>query len=257
MRRMFFKQKIPCYVLIFEQVDIIEKTLAFLADYSEDIELIVIENKSQNTNDIKQIVERFSRNGFIKRHYTFNENITGNAYNIILEHEANFIKRQKYIILTDGDVVSNDRNWLREQKRILQKHKDVFTCGITLDTFNLPLETFPEAKTWLPDDMSEHEDYFETYTGIHLLLMRSKDILGFMKWKKENNLSFVDGNMHAYCYEQAHKKWSRTKVAKAHHLTWDLYWDRDHAYTKFKLAKSFKNTWYHQETADFTLNEFK
>ncbi len=253
---MIFGQKIPCYVIVFEQTEIIKKTLEFLSKYTDKIDLIIIENPSDNSVEIKKLIDSFGEQGHIKRHYIFDENITGNAYSVVIEHEANFIKRHKYVILTDGDITSENTDWLEEQKRII-KHKEVFACGITLDTANLPLKTFPDAKGWIPADMNETSNYYEAYTGVHLLLIRSKDLLGFMNWKKQQNLSFVDGNIHAYCYEQAHKKWTRTKNAKAYHLTWDLYHDRNHPYTKFKLAKTFKTMWYHQKTADFTVREFK
>jgi hypothetical protein len=62
--------------------------------------------------------------------------------------------------------------------------------------------------------------------------------------------------MHRFCYEVLHKKWARTKRATAYHLTWDLYGDKNHPYTKMKLAKSFKETWYHKDLAGYSVQDF-
>jgi len=253
---MIFKQKIPCYVLIFEQTEIIERTLHFLSSYVSDIEIIVIENPSKNTPKIKKMMDKMGKSGLIKKHYLLDKNVTGNAFSLIIEKEADYIKQRKYVMITDGDIDSQDKTWLKEQKNILKKHRDVFACGISLSTSNLPLKTFSDAKSWIPADMNETKDYFEAFTGIHLLLMRSKELLAFMSWKAQHNLPFVDGNMHGFCYNELHKKWARTKNATALHLTWDLYQDKNHPYTKFKLAKSFKKMWYHQDTADYSLTEY-
>ena len=253
---MIFKRKIPCYVLLFEQVAIIERTLKFLSQYADQIDLILVENPSATSPQIKLIVEDYGKRGLVKRYYQLDENVTGNALGIVIEKERDIIHKSKYVIVTDGDIESNNHEWLKEQKNILKNNSDVFSCGISLDMSNLPLKTFPEAKNWIPPDESEQPDYFEVYTGVHLLLMRSKELLSFMDWKNQEDLAFVDGNLHKYCTSVLHKKWARTKNTKAIHLTWDLYHDRNHPYTKFKLSKSFQSTWYHQKTSDFTLTKY-
>ena len=45
--------KIPCYVLVYDQVEIIEQCLDFLADSSDHLDIIVIENPSPNTPKIR------------------------------------------------------------------------------------------------------------------------------------------------------------------------------------------------------------
>lgn len=253
---MIFKKKIPCYVLLFEQTEIIKRTLTFLSAYTSTIDIILVENPSVNSPEIKKFVDSLGDRGLIKRHYLLGQNITGNALGVIIDKEKEFIRKAKYVIVTDGDIESKDKVWLDEEKQILKKHRDVFTCGISLEMSNLPLETFPESKDWLPPDINEHADFFEAFTGAHLLLFRSNELLHFMDWKKDNDLSFVDGNLHKFCTDVLHKKWARTKLTSALHLTWDLYHDRNHPYTQFKLGKSFQQTWYHSKTADYIVTEY-
>jgi hypothetical protein len=216
----------------------------------------VIENKSKNTPEIESMVKEFGKLGRIERYYQFSENITGNAYDIVINNELDRIRKSELVLITDGDLISNSKEWLSEEIHILSWNKEVFACGITLDTVNLPLEAFPESEQWIHKDIAEHEDYFEVRTGGHLLLLRSKDFHKFMLWKNAKNLNFVDGVMHRYCYDEVKMTWARTKYAKAYHLTWDLYSDRNHPYTKLKTSKSFHETWYHMRKASYKLTEF-
>ena len=251
-----FRRKIPCYVLIFDQLDIIKSSLNFLSKYSNRLDLIVIENPSPNTAKIKKLVDSLGQSGLVKRYYLFDKNITGNAYDTVLTKELDEIKKSPFVLITDGDLMADNPGWLDEEISILKKHKGVFACGVSLDMSNLPLASFPSAKNWIPKDIAEHKDYFEALTGGHLLLVRGKEFYDFMKWKDKNNLYFVDGFMHKYCYEILNKRWSRTKKSKARHLTWDLYLDKDHAYTKLKTEKSFHETWYHRRGASYSLTNY-
>jgi hypothetical protein len=53
-------------------------------------------------------------------------------------------------LLTDGDLLPTDDNWLSEQIQILVNHPDVFCCNVDLEMSNLPVESFPEALLGFP-----------------------------------------------------------------------------------------------------------
>lgn len=252
---MLFRKRIPCYVLIFDQVDIIKQTLSFLTQYANKLDLIIIENPSANTPQIKELVGELGRARLIKRYYLFDQNILANAFDIVLNREHEIIQASRFVLVTDGDLIS-EKGWLDEELRILRRRRDVFACGVSLDMANLPLASFPSAQDWIPPDMDAHSDYFEAYTGAHLLLFRGNELAGFLNWKNANNGYFIDGEMHRYCYEQVHKKWARTKRSKAYHLTWDLYLDKENSYTRHKVERSFKDTWYHRATASYHSFEY-
>lgn len=242
--RLLKKHKIPCIVLVYDQTDIIAKSLSFLIRHYKDLDIYVVENPSSNSDKISKLVSDVAKTGNIKAHYRLEENITGNAYALIAEELREKIYKSKYVLITDGDVTCDNTEWLKEELMILDKHQDVWCCGISMDLSNLPLQTFPDARSWIPNDISIQVDYYETITGIHLLLNRTKDFFEFLDWKTQQGLNFVDGNMHKYCYDMKHKKWARTKQAQAYHLTWDLYADARHPYTKMKTDKSFKDHWH-------------
>ncbi len=253
---LFEKKKIPCFVLIFDQVEIIRKTLDFLAEYKDRLDIIALENPSDNTPEIKKMIDEFGKAGVVKRYYLFDKNVTGAAYTAAIKNEMESVRKSPYAVITDGDVTVDNGDWLKEEIKVLKKHKDVFAIGTTLDKVNLPLETFPEATGWIPEDIHEYPDFFAVNTGAHLLLLRGQELADFIAWKDENDLQFVDGTLHRYASEVLHKKWARTKNAKAYHLTWDLYFDRNHPYTKMKLDKSFKATWHHSDTSDYKLTSY-
>lgn len=245
--------KILCYVLIFDQVDIIKRSLDSLINLSDKLDIVVIENPSKNTPKIKKIIKNYSSQGLIKRYYLFEKNITSRAYDIILEHEQEEIKNYKYVVITDGDVTSTDE-WIKEEKRALVFNPSLFCIGITFDMSNLPLNTFPDAAGWIPPDISKGGiAYREALTGMHFVMFRSSGLLNFLKYKIKKDINFIDGNIKEYVYETLHKKWGRTKKSRGIHLTWDLYQDLNHPYTKLKTSKSFKDTWYHKRSSKFTV----
>lgn len=253
---LFPKKKIICYVLLFDQTDIIRQTLDFLTGYANNLEIVAIENPSTNTPKIKKLVDGYGKAGLIKRYYLFDDNITGTAYEIVINHEQARLKKNRMVLLTDGDLTCKDPDWLTEEVNILKRNPSVFACGISLDMSNLPVAAFPEAKNWIPPDKQEHADFYETSTGAHLLLMRTKGLFDFMKWQKQNDMNFLDSHMHQYCHEVLGQKWARTKRSKAYHLTWDLYRDKSHPYTRLKTNKSFKETWQHKNRSDYKLTEY-
>lgn len=250
------KRKIPCYVLVYEQVDIVRKTMDFLIGYADRLDIIVLENPSQNSPEIGEYIHTLGASKLIKKHYLFAANVTGSAFDTVLNDELAYIRKCPYVLITDGDITTTDTGWLDEEISILRSNPDVFACGISLDKSNLPLRTFPDAGGWIPEDVHEFTDHYEVFTGAHLLLLRGKELAGFMHWKNSQNLPFVDGTMHRYCSQQLHAKWARTKKSAGYHLTWDLYHDLNHPYTKFKLAKSFRDTWYHDKTTNYKLTTF-
>lgn len=253
---MLGRRKILCYVLVFDQVEIIKKSLDFLTKYANRLEIVVVENPSTNTPEIKQYVEELGKKKLIKRYYLFKENITSNAVITVFNKELELIKARPYVIITDGDLVSSDKYWLDEELHIMKHHPDIFACGISLDMSNLPIAAFPEAANWIPPDKSEAADYYEAPTGGHLLMMRGEEFYEYSRWKDINDVQHIDSEMLKYCYNTLNKKWARTKRSKAYHLTWDLYADKNHPYTKFRSKNSFKGTWYHKKTASYSLNSY-
>ncbi|MEI9913708.1 MAG: hypothetical protein WDN66_01755 [Candidatus Saccharibacteria bacterium] len=250
------KKKVLCYVLVFDQVEIIEKCLKFICKDADRLEIVVIENPSQHTPEISKFINKLGKDGLIARYYLFDSNITNNAFKTVFKTELDEIKKRKYILQTDGDVTSKDKDWLDEELKIMDNNKDVFACGISLDMSNLPIKAFPEAASWIPEDINTYDDYYEAVTGTHLLMHRGKEFYKLMQWAGKNNVHLIDNALHDYSYRILKMKYARTKKAKAYHLTWDLYADKNNSYTKYKDKKGFNKLWNHERVDSYKLTKY-
>ncbi len=162
--------------------------------------------------------------------------------------------QSEYIMLTDGDLISENKNidWLQEEINILENHNDVFCVSIELSLNNLPTKHFPESINWVPRPR-EHKDYYEGFTGIHYCLFRKKEFFNLTNYTINNDLNYIDGEFHNYCKNILNKKWARTKKAKAIHLTWDNYSNPDDEYFQFKNSKTLEEHWNHSKYCDYKI----
>lgn len=247
-------KKTTLFFLAYFDFDVIKRSLESFYVLSEFIEIIVIENGSVNSNEIRTFLKNEINRGKIHSCYFFYENLSNNSFEIVISKELEKILRDEYFIISDGDLVLEDKYSFIEIKNILDNHHDLFACGISLDKRNLPFDNFPEAEFWIPKDISEEDDYYEARTGAHLLMLRTIDFLKYWKYREDKNESFTDSSMANYCYNIQNKKWGRTKKSKALHLTWDSYNDLNHPYTVEKLKKTFSQTWNHKDY--FSLVEY-
>ncbi|QTF49045.1 putative WbbJ Acetyltransferase [Acanthamoeba polyphaga mimivirus] len=250
------KQKIPCFVLIYDQVDIIKKCLSFFTKYNSRLDIIVIENFSQNTNEtIKPYVMNLLNKKKIWKYYLFENNIMNNAYHMALQHAIKTYldpKKYPYTLITDGDLTIDNEDWIEEQINIMESNKNIYVSSCSLDTSNLPTETFPEATSWTKTGI-DRGNYIEDNTGIFSLLLKTVDVIDLMVFLDSKNLRFLDSLINHYCYNYKYKIWARTKKSKAYHLTWDLYKDLDHPYTKMKRENIY--LWSQNLTCKFDLFE--
>ncbi len=98
--------KIPCIVLIFYNFEIIKKSLEFLAEYSDRLDLYIIENPSIHTETkIKPYILNLVNKNIVSKYVLFSNNISNNAIEIFFKHEmVKQLEQYKYILFTDGDV---------------------------------------------------------------------------------------------------------------------------------------------------------
>lgn len=248
-------EKIPCIVLVYYNVKIIKESLDFLLKSSDELEFIVIENKSINSEEkIKPYLMELLHTNKISMYVEFMDNISNNALEEFFQMNIIDLNNYKNIVITDGDIKGNSQAWLEEEKSILNRHSEILVCGVDFTTDNLPLRQFEDAVNWIAKPRNIYHDYIECATGAHLLLMRTKDLIKFLKYMKNKNLKFKDSVILDYCYKVLGKKWAKTKVNKSIHLTWSIYSDLNNPYTKYKLSKSHDEFWYHNKYCDFAVH---
>jgi len=238
------KKKIPCFVFIYHQIDFIKQTLDFLLDYTEEIEIYIVENKSINTEKIIQpYISNLVNSGQVKKYFLFETNITNNAMEMVLESPEINLNNSEYVLLTDADLVPNNKDWLQEEISILRNNTEVFCCGINLDLSNLPVDVVPKAVNWYPPAKATYDDYIEGVTGHHFVLMRTGELKSFLDYMHKSHLKYRDSEMHRYCYHVLNKKWARTKQTQARHLKWDVVKVSAHPYLQRKQL--VKDIWNH------------
>jgi hypothetical protein len=246
--------KIPCLILAFYDLESVASTLRSLAVHQDRLEIMVVENRSARTDtELKPFISRLLDSGTVSRYFLFDRNITNNALETVLECGEVDLESSPFVLLTDGDLFVREPGWLDEEIRVLEIHDDVFACAITLSLDNLPVDTFPDAPTWVGQTRGETEDYVEAATGCHLTLFRSHELRAFLSYRQRLGRKVTDQNLREFAYTMLKKKWVRTRVHVARHLTWDRYRDLSDPYTQLKTGKSFRQTWYHDRYCGFRI----
>ena len=217
--------------IVFFDYEIVKKHIDFIVSIKDKADIVIIENKSEASDNIKNICLNLLASQDILKYYLFDENIWGHAILTFLYNNEIDLTKYKYILLTDGDLICKDSNWLQEQLDIINKNQNIFCCAMDLSIENLPIKTFPEAAGWIPPSTPTSDNFIECPTGVHSLLFNTEDFLGMIQYLKKENTKFDDVHMYHYCYGVLKKKWVKTKYAKAYHLTWDTYADLNHPYT--------------------------
>lgn len=198
--------------------------------FLDDCEIHVIENNSART--LKAEMPELIAAGQIKKYALFEENIANMATTIYCREGHVDWTQYDYVVTTDADLVP-DEGWLDECKAILAAHPEVFVCSVGLYMDNLPVKTMPHAKDWIPPRI-DRGDYYETITGTHFMTFRARDFIKYLKHLRRENLAMLDERLHEL--SRAEKmKCACTKQARAYHLTWDLYQDLNHPYTREKI----------------------
>lgn len=258
--------KTPAIVLVFFNFDEIRKTIEFLVN-SGNFDIYVLENHSEHTeNRIKPYLLNLLENGIIRCYVYFERNISNNAYKLFFNsHKIKF--NSEYILITDGDIIVEPKinlpHWFDEQIAIINNNQNIVTCGINLLNTNLPFKNpffnqvghfIYDCKFWDPEKIGiMHEDYLEAGTGIHLLTLRTDIFNNYIEWINNKRLHFLDENLRYFISEFNNYKWALTKQNKGLHLTWSIYDDINHPYTKFKMNPNFYTFWKHYDYCSYTI----
>ena len=247
---MVVNNKIPCVVLIYDNVEIIKRSIGSLQKFRDRLSIHVIENPSEYTNHYtKPAMLSLLGANLIDSYNIFDENITNNAFEVFISSECYDLWSSEYIIITDGDVVA-DGDWLDNQIDVLEKHKDVFCCSVkmSLDGWSAGLkDRFGSAR-------SENDDYIEINSGIWLCMFRTADFKFVYDLFIDNKFRFRDGPINRFVYEYLRKKWVSTKKSLAYELTRSGFSNPSYRVNKNMLISehgSIINFWNHNKISGF------
>jgi hypothetical protein len=176
----------------------------------------------------------------ILSHIRFDENITNDAVNIFIKDYSEVLNKYDYITFSDCDlIIDNSDQTFREIKKNLEFNDIVVSC-VDLNMSNLPKVTGSE--NWIPNPINITDDYIECDTGIHLMTIKRKDF-----WIIEN-VNFLDSTLISNVKKNK-KKWVKTLINKAYHLTWDLYYDGN----EYFEYKKNNNIWNNKKNSNYKI----
>jgi hypothetical protein len=260
------KEKIPCVAIVYYNFEVIRQTIDFLIE-DDRLVLYVIENKSENTESaIKPYLLNCVKIEKVKKYILFERNISNNAYELFFD--SNLIEEKgDFLIITDGDMVvppnQFEKDWLEEQIAIINNNTDIECCGINLSDVNLPKgnpffnsnsNPLYDCANWVPDKFGKlHADYVEADTGVHLLLFKRRLFDELLTVRRKMQWRFLDETLRNFIKVEKKLKWVITRRNYSLHLTWDVYNDPDHPYTKMKMTPDFYKFWKHFDYCFFTV----
>lgn len=224
-----------CVFFAYHNIEHIIKS--FESIQKPNIDYFIIENKSENSNQIQEYF--FTKN--LKGYIQFKENITNNAIEIFLKNYKELLLKYDYITITDGDLEIGDIDLTFKEiiKNLNLENVGVSCVDLTLDNFPYHI---PNSNTWLPSNCIATKEYIECPTGVYLMTLKKENLELFCNGK------FIDSAIHHRTKNQ-NLKWVKTKLNKAYHLTWDLYVEGN-PYYEFKV-QHINHIWNHSNTSPY------
>lgn len=228
------KNKHICIFLAFQEFDIIRQ--AFESNYIDDIDFFIIENKSKNSDKIKNYFLNKNLIGYIQ----FEKNISFNAMNIFINDYFEFLKEYDYITFTDGDLfLYNAKDTFQELIYILNNFNSTFVSVplyldnhyksknriIGIDRYNDIMKLRYEKINY---------SYLNGHTSNTFITLKNKDLYLI------KDIKYIDMYLKKKL-DSLNLKWLKIQKNKAYHLTWDLY-QEGNKYFEWKKQVIF-NIW--------------
>lgn len=146
-----------------------------------------------------------------------------------------------FVTVSDGDLVVDSAEDTFTELRTIAQLPEVGVACTELKLDNLPT-WIPDATRWIPLPV-EHTLYLEGYGGTHLMTLAREKL-----YVLDHVYPFLDGEI-ANALIRHGLKWTKTKINKSLHLTWD-YYKPDHPYYLEK-ARSSHDIWRHGNTCEY------
>lgn len=203
-----------CVFLAFRNVNDIK--MSFDSMYHDEMDFIILENHSDNSDEICEYFKDKKLRGYIK----YEDNAALCAFNIFIRDHREILLEYDYITITDGDLYFYDiREAFNEIRDGLDKEDCIIASASLYNGNNYSNKNRIIGVDSYNDIMRDRTVEFGCHEG--------KTQCNVMTLKKEN-LSLIEdmyfGDTHVFRKVQSWgKKWYRTSRCLAYHLTWDLY----------------------------------
>jgi len=213
-------------------------------------DIFVIENPSSYTeSDIKPFIMDLMDKGHIKKYFLTDRNITHHATKmVLLDKHVNFLKTD-YIMITNGNISTQDTTWLDQEIGLLEKFPKLFMTAVPLNMDNMPSGKDGYVLPMHGTNSTKEYDY--GFTGKHMMLFRSHEFKTMMDVILKKG-DYIDADIHNYM--KTHGKTCGVLFnPKFHRHTWDLYKEKNDPYIAVKESYTLDEFWGHNEYCGYTV----
>jgi hypothetical protein len=226
--------------LTFFYSEILERFLSNFLAIKDQVDIHIVENSSQYSDNILRVIEDYSEKINIVSHTIFEENITSNALHIYLNDifEKNIIQSE-YIVITDADLLCAPQ-WLEQSKTLFNTYQDI---GSVATQINFDHEIGKNIKTAITKGIREN-NYLIQRSGWVLKLIQTDKLTQFLAYIKQYNINFHDCELDVYLRHVLRLKSVLTLKPIANHLTWDYLTDE-----YLNIKRQFTDPWFHNKVS--------
>lgn len=190
---------INIFLVTFYFTDVIVETIKRIKDITKyPYRLIVGDNKSVNSDEIRVELKKLLNEGYIDKLYFFGENYLGASIRFLYENEE---QHSDITILTDCDVYvteTNDRCWLTEYVENYSKNEKLGMLGIYTLNPNYRRKKLKQNahKRDYRSICFDEKKNGECMCNGHLISIRTKILDSYRK--KYKTQTFADGYLHGF-----------------------------------------------------------
>ena len=198
-------------------LDFVIPTVDSVIDYNDNIDFIIIDNKSSRSDNIKSYCKHLLKNGTLKAFISMDKNYFGNVY-YINQYLMDIYKQYDYICFTDMDmqVLNPQKNWLHKMSGILERNYYIGAVSIDFAPMDKFDDGFVFAKS-IPTCKLPNENFSSINTDGWFYMTRAVECADFIKCK----VGQMGPGMHGYnkyCETQG-LLYGRTNI-EAKHFGW-------------------------------------
>jgi hypothetical protein len=208
-------------------LDFLIPTVDSILNYNDNVDLIIIDNFSSRSDNIKSYCNRLLKSKDILAFISMDNNYYGNVWNIN-KYLINIFEKYEYICMTDLDLklINPQHNWINKLTDILDRNPGIGAVSCDVEPMP-PFSNGFEFSMYHPELKFENENFWKINTDGCFYTVRKNEFLKFLQ--SDLDIQFGPG-MHGYnefC-DTIGKSYGRTDIIFYHYgwLRSDSEWNR-------------------------------
>lgn len=244
-------------VLAFFNVDIVQASLDSIihGQHGEPFggDVVVVQQPSVHSTEMTNMLalrRKGNSSSGILRHILIDDSeppVYGQAYGIpFLQNGIVDSNLYDVACISDGDVIMYG-DWAQEVRDILEDHPEVFSVGVSLNTFNAYTDKINGV---LVQEGPDRGDFIEANTGVQMVCHRTDELITMFHNISGGGMTISDSLMKVWIYGHG-RIVARTKRNQLVHMMWSVYTEATGAHKEYlDLKNSQKSLWHSPRKAD-------